>query len=486
MAAGVMGDPSRTAQWTGLAGAVATVVVVSVGLAWVADGRLDTGTTAGLVAVVLNAITLAVALSLYIRWRITRVPAIAWVTVAFVAVAVDHLTLGSASMLIPDRIAARPGWALTVDTVFSAAIVNLVVVRRRRPPRLDPALIGVVLGLAVGAVRLPLLFTEPLLPHTPVLLGATAIVTVLLHAALMVALLHLGLPVSLPRAVVTVVVLLAAGGIAAVPVNAWHGSGPAGTWADAGVALLVAGTAIAMFRATIAESTRAVAGLRHRIDEVEAGLAADRERLHEINATVAGIATASRLMHDHHHFAPGRKEKLDELLTAEIERLERLVEGRQAPLRSLPVDETVERLVLAHRAMGRDVRWTPCGLVVRAHGDDLAEILTTLLNNAAEHAPGSPVWISARGLDDAVEITVADHGPGVGHEMAERIFDRGARGQLSHGQGIGLYVARRLTEQLGGSLFVIPAQAGSRRGAVFVLTLPNTRSLRDTATATAS
>lgn len=483
MAAGVMGDPSRTAQWTGLAGAVASVVGVSVGLAWLADGRLDTDSTAGLVAVVLNAITLVVALSLYIRWRITRVPAVAWVTVAFVAVAVDHLTLGSATLLIADRVAERPGWALTVDIVFSAVIVNLVVVRRRRPPRLDPALIGVLLGLGVGVVRLPLLFTAPVIPHTSLALGATAVVTVLLHAALMVALLHLGLPASLPRAVVMVVVLLAAGGVAAIPVNAWHGSGPAGTWADAGVALLVAGTAIAMFRATITESTRAVAGLRHRIDEVEAGLAADRERLHEINATVAGIATASRLMHEHHQFAPGRREKLDELLTAEIERLERLVEGRQAPLQALQVDETVERLVLAHRAMGRDVRWTPCGLVVQAHGDDLAEILTTLLNNAAEHAPGSPVWISARGLDDAVEITVADHGPGVGQEMVERIFERGARGQWSHGQGIGLYVARRLTEQLGGSLFVIPAQAGSHRGAVFVLTLPTTRSLRDTAAA---
>jgi signal transduction histidine kinase len=469
-----------------MAWAVPVCLVVPVVAARAAEQRIDTIATAGLVETVLNAMVLAVALALYVRWRITRVPSIAWVTAALAAVALEHLTPRLMSALAHVQVEHRPVWTLLVDIVFTGSLATLVVVRRHRAPRLDPALVGVGLGLAVGTVRLSLILVEPLAAPTAALLATTALLTVVLHCALLLVLLHLGLPAPLPRAGALLAVLLTTGAMVAVPVHAWHGSGPAGTWAGAGTALLVAGTAIALLHASIVDSTRTVAGLRRRVDEVEAGVAADRERLHEINATVAGIATASRLMHDHHDLPRDHRERLDELLTAEIQRLERLVEGRATPLGEVAVDATVERLVLAHRGMGRDVRWSPCGLVVTAHDDDLVEVLTTLLNNAAEHAPGSPVELSARRLEGAVQITVSDHGPGVGEERAEQIFQRGARGRASHGQGIGLYVARRITEHLGGSLFVVPAQAGSRRGAIFVLTLPTTGSPRGAVSASAT
>lgn len=478
MRAGVTGDPVRLRhQWGGIAWALPATAGAALVLAWLTAGRLDTGTTTAVMEIVLNGLALGVALALYVRWRITRAPAVAWVTTAVTALSLEHVVIAVTALVVPDRVAQRPAWALLVDAAFTGVIGAMVLYQRSRLPRFDPALLGAALALLVAAVRTPTLLAHPLLETSTSLIAVTATVTVLLHAILALALLHIGLPAPLPHALAGATLLLLTCGLVVVPVRSWHDGGVAGTWADTGGGLLLAGTAIVLLHATIAESARTVASLRHRVDEIEAGVAADRERLHEINATVAGIATASRLMHSDDELPEQHQERLDELLTAEIARLERLVEGRPQPLADVPLDETIERLVLAHRSMGRDVRWYPCGLVVRAHGDDVAEVLTTLLNNAAEHAPGSPVEISARQLDEAVEVTVSDHGPGVDDVMAEQIFDRGVRGRRSGGQGIGLYVARRLTERLGGSLFVIPAQAGSHHGAVFVLTLPTRRSL---------
>lgn len=484
MASGVMGDPERPAARAGTAWAVLVTALVPILVVTTAHGRLDTVTTAAVVKVVLSTITLAVAVALYVRWRLTRAPEIAWVTATLAAAGLEHLVLGVSSLVAPENLVRTPTWTLLVDTCVVGGLVALVLARRHAAPRWDPAALGITAGLVVVAIRVPTLLVEGVLPGSAQLHAYAAALTVLLHLGLAVTLLALGLPASLPQAFARLALLMAVCALVLVPVTTWWGFAPLTAWAGAGAALLLAGTAISLLQPTVADSTRTIEGLRHRVEEIEAGVAADRERLHEINATVAGIATASRLMHDHDDLPVDHKVRLDELLTAEIERLERLVEGSAAPQSDVDLDETVDRLVLAHRSMGRDVRWTPSGLVVRAQADDLAEILTTLLTNAAQHAPGSPIEVSARTRADSVQVTVADRGPGVGDDMAERIFERGARGAGSRGQGIGLYVARRIAEHLDGSLFVIPAQAGSNRGAVFVLTLPRTRSPRGAITTT--
>ena len=74
-----------------------------------------------------------------------------------------------------------------------------------------------------------------------------------------------------------------------------------------------------------------------------------------------------------------------------------------------------------------------------------------------------------------VAVTVADEGPGITPEQAERIFDKGERlgrdndGGRDKGSGLGLYISRRLAEAMEGSLTVGPAPGG---GALFTLELP--------------
>ena len=74
----------------------------------------------------------------------------------------------------------------------------------------------------------------------------------------------------------------------------------------------------------------------------------------------------------------------------------------------------------------------------------------------------------------AVEIVVADRGPGVPPGLEEKVFERFFRADDSlarraNGSGIGLSLARGLARGMGGDLVYRPRPGG---GAEFVLTLP--------------
>jgi two-component system sensor histidine kinase KdpD len=75
---------------------------------------------------------------------------------------------------------------------------------------------------------------------------------------------------------------------------------------------------------------------------------------------------------------------------------------------------------------------------------------------------------------DQVVTTVTDRGPGIAPEDRERIFDKFTRlgdhlTRPQQGVGLGLYIARRSIEQLGGRLTCDAAPQG---GARFTFRLP--------------
>lgn len=105
------------------------------------------------------------------------------------------------------------------------------------------------------------------------------------------------------------------------------------------------------------------------------------------------------------------------------------------------------------------------------------QILINLIGNAIAYSPvGSTVRITAAaGGEGRVAITVADEGPGVSPDQAERIFDKFERlgrdsdGGKDKGSGLGLFISRRLAEAMAGSLTV---ESADGRGALFRLELP--------------
>lgn len=137
--------------------------------------------------------------------------------------------------------------------------------------------------------------------------------------------------------------------------------------------------------------------------------------------------------------------------------------------------------ILGVRAQNRDtvlvVEGQRGAVVAAAEFRRVLQILINLIGNAIAYAPvASTVTISSfvSGEGRAV-LTVADEGPGVTPEQAERIFDkferlgRDSNGGKDKGSGLGLYISRRLAEAMDGTLTVGSTPGG---GALFTLDLP--------------
>ncbi len=104
------------------------------------------------------------------------------------------------------------------------------------------------------------------------------------------------------------------------------------------------------------------------------------------------------------------------------------------------------------------------------HADEsaLGSVLFHLIDNAVKYAPSGPIHVRARVEGEVVAIEVIDHGPGIPAEERERIFDRFHRLDSSdarevYGHGLGLYLARRLLETMGGAIEASEADGGGAR-----------------------
>ena len=106
---------------------------------------------------------------------------------------------------------------------------------------------------------------------------------------------------------------------------------------------------------------------------------------------------------------------------------------------------------------------------VLAVRDALKQALLNLGINALEAMPdGGRLCLSIDAHDSQVVITVADSGPGIPPDLADKIFDMHFTTK-SGGSGIGLHVARAVVESSGGQLQV-SSEPG--RGSTFRIGLP--------------
>ncbi|HEU0205968.1 MAG TPA: HAMP domain-containing sensor histidine kinase [Pseudolysinimonas sp.] len=114
-------------------------------------------------------------------------------------------------------------------------------------------------------------------------------------------------------------------------------------------------------------------------------------------------------------------------------------------------------------------------LMVTADGARLRQVVDGLIENALRVSPpGSRVTLSAQSTGSAAVIDVADGGPGLTAEDAAHAFERGVlreryRDARPVGSGLGLSIAARLIERMGGT---ISAHSSPGGGAVFRITIP--------------
>lgn len=225
--------------------------------------------------------------------------------------------------------------------------------------------------------------------------------------------------------------------------------------------------------------------LREKIAELEAF---SYSMSHDLRAPLRALGGYSRALIE--DYGP----QLDETAQLYLQRIERaaarldrlirdvLAYGRvgSEELRLLPVDvaQLVEDLVSqqsAWQSPHAQLIVDSAQARVLAHEPLLAQCLTNLLENAVKFvAPGVQprVRLSVERRDGRVRVAVRDNGIGVAPEHHRRIFgifERLHAESAYPGTGIGLAIARRAVERMGGTIGVESEGAG---GSLFWIELP--------------
>ena len=105
----------------------------------------------------------------------------------------------------------------------------------------------------------------------------------------------------------------------------------------------------------------------------------------------------------------------------------------------------------------------------------MTQVLTNILDNALRHTPeGGSITLAARKVEDMVELSVQDTGPGLSIEDADRIFERLYRADPSRyredgGSGLGLAIAKSIVQAHNGQIL---AESTPGSGLKIMIRLP--------------
>jgi two-component system sensor histidine kinase MtrB len=212
---------------------------------------------------------------------------------------------------------------------------------------------------------------------------------------------------------------------------------------------------------------------------------------HELRTPLTTIRMAAEYLHASRADYPPELSRAAELLHTELDRFEALLadlleisrydagvanlEAEPADIRGVVAASVEAQRMLAERQGSRVVVHQPRRPVtVDMDSRRVERILRNLIGNALDHGEGKPVEITIGFDDDAVAVTVRDHGVGLRPGQAMLVFNRFWRGDPSRsrvtgGTGLGLAISLEDARLHDGWL---QAWGEGKHGAQFRLTLP--------------
>jgi two-component system sensor histidine kinase KdpD len=179
---------------------------------------------------------------------------------------------------------------------------------------------------------------------------------------------------------------------------------------------------------------------------------------------------------------PADQKELVGVVEASTEHLERLIDNLldlsriqsgvlQTVLRDRSLEEILPLAVAGHPPGAVSLELDETAPLVHTDAGLLERVVANLVTNAVRASGGETVRVLAHVLPDSVEVLVVDRGPGVSEAMRERMFEPFQRldDTSPGGLGLGLAVARGLTEAMGGTLTAEDTPGG---GLTMVLSIP--------------
>lgn len=201
---------------------------------------------------------------------------------------------------------------------------------------------------------------------------------------------------------------------------------------------------------------------------------------HELRTPLNGIMGLSHLMmEDYQEMTPEEVLETARFINESALRLHRMIEnflvysqvelmGSESRLADSQVEpqpvnvqhvvpNLVRRVASRHKREG-DLLLRVESAIVLVPSDNLVKIVEELADNAFKFSnPGHPVLVASEVVDGRFSLIVADKGRGMSAEQIARIgphvqFERGTFEQ--QGSGLGLFLAKRITELLGGRFHI--------------------------------
>lgn len=212
---------------------------------------------------------------------------------------------------------------------------------------------------------------------------------------------------------------------------------------------------------------------------------------HELRTPLTTLRMASEVIYNHRTSFEAPVARSAELLVAQLDRFERLLEDLLEVSRfdaEVAVLEPVDfdLIVLIKRCvsdLGIDGDDKTSGIStqsdnsvvpIRADMRRVERIMRNLLSNALDHCDGTPIEVRIASTESEIAVGVRDYGSGLDEASLIRVFDRfwradPSRARVRGGTGLGLSIALEDARLHNGEL---DAWGRPGKGAHFVLTLP--------------
>ncbi|WP_114312670.1 sensor histidine kinase [Thermus caldifontis] len=224
----------------------------------------------------------------------------------------------------------------------------------------------------------------------------------------------------------------------------------------------------------LAEAYERLKALDQAKDEILAAVS------HELKTPLTAVRALAEILEANPDLSEEERHRFTALLAKEAARLSRLVEEVLAytrlqagvPLARSPTDLKAlaeEALALVEplaRERGITMESQLAGVQAVTDRDRVLQVLLNLLHNALRHAQNR-VRLEVAPGNHEVLFRIQDDGPGVPQEAKALVFEPFQ--SFSGGTGLGLFLAKRLVEGLGGRIWL---ESREGNGASFAFTLP--------------
>lgn len=155
-------------------------------------------------------------------------------------------------------------------------------------------------------------------------------------------------------------------------------------------------------------------------------------------------------------------------------------------IRKVNLEETIRNVLARNKKMmiHNDMKVETKNIELSAYTDEkwLEFILNQIIINAIQYRKEkSPeIVIELQEMKENVKLSIKDNGIGINKSEIDRIFDKGFTGTNGRNQkkstGIGLYLCKRLCEELG---MIIEAQSKENEYTNIIITIPRTKKLNE-------